>query len=499
MKNAATLSSHLPLLRRGDARLVSYNIEMTEVTGGTFWKTYTPAQIRGEEPFLCGDLKDDFTAMRDLMQYYPPTDLSHPRLRALAKALSPAWVRVSGSWATKTYYDFDGKTGGKPPAGYASVLTREQWAGVLDFVKDTGSKLLISVSNCEGDHPNGGALDLTQTKKIFDFSRDYGVPIHGAEFMNEPNMLSFSGAPKGYTARDFVRDQDLFFRWVREHYPHCILVGPCTLGDGPVGRTGGIGAALGEGMGCTVHALMEGAEEQADVFSYHCYNGISERLASVFPQGHWGAEDALSEEYLSLAAENVKVYGKLRDRYLPEAPLWVTEAGDAGGGGNTWASTCLDVFRTLRELGDFAALTEGIVFHNTLASSDYGWLDREDFRPRPNYFAALLFHRLMGREVYNASLLWREGFRVYCHSRGDGKEGKAFLCINTSAQTKALELPASGRVFLLQADTLRAPILKLNGVPLALTEEGGIPDLSGKEVPPGEFLLPPQTCAFWLC
>lgn len=31
----------LELIRQMDSRLVSYNIEMTEVTGGTFWKAYT--------------------------------------------------------------------------------------------------------------------------------------------------------------------------------------------------------------------------------------------------------------------------------------------------------------------------------------------------------------------------------------------------------------------------------------------------------------------------
>ena len=39
-------------LREVDARLVSYDVEMAEVTGGTFWKAYTPAQIAGEEEFV---------------------------------------------------------------------------------------------------------------------------------------------------------------------------------------------------------------------------------------------------------------------------------------------------------------------------------------------------------------------------------------------------------------------------------------------------------------
>lgn len=38
-------------LHVGNERLVSYNVEMAEVTGGTFWKAYTPEQIAGTEPF----------------------------------------------------------------------------------------------------------------------------------------------------------------------------------------------------------------------------------------------------------------------------------------------------------------------------------------------------------------------------------------------------------------------------------------------------------------
>ena len=39
--------SGLRQLRKINERLVSYNVEMTEVTGGTFWKAYTDAQVDG--------------------------------------------------------------------------------------------------------------------------------------------------------------------------------------------------------------------------------------------------------------------------------------------------------------------------------------------------------------------------------------------------------------------------------------------------------------------
>ncbi len=330
-------------IREIDSRLMSYNVEMTEVTGGTFWKSYTPEQIAGTEEFQVSGEISDFTTMADLMQYYPPIDLYNEKLRKLAKNLGLTWIRVSGSWATQTYYDFEGTTGGKAPEGYKSVLTKEQWIGVLDFVKAMGGKLLISVSNCAGDHPNNGPLDLTQTTKIFDFSHEYGVDIDAAEFMNEPNMLEMSGAPKGYTAADYARDQDIFNRWVKEHYPNCLLVGPCSLGEAAIGKfdSKSVGAGIGVLMQtCTTDDLMNGTKVPLDVFSYHYYNGVSERLASMMPKGHWLGEEAHTDAYLSVAPENARVYAPLRDKYVPRGQMWVTESGDAGGGGDTWASTC---------------------------------------------------------------------------------------------------------------------------------------------------------------
>ena len=42
-------ASGLEVLREMNPMLISYNVEMTEVTGGTFWRAYTDAQIDGTE------------------------------------------------------------------------------------------------------------------------------------------------------------------------------------------------------------------------------------------------------------------------------------------------------------------------------------------------------------------------------------------------------------------------------------------------------------------
>ena len=55
--------STLQTLRTVNPRLISYNVEMTEVTGGTFWKAYTDAQIDGTEQVPPPDFSKGMGAM----------------------------------------------------------------------------------------------------------------------------------------------------------------------------------------------------------------------------------------------------------------------------------------------------------------------------------------------------------------------------------------------------------------------------------------------------
>ena len=462
-------SEGLQELRRINPRLVSYNVEMTEVTGGTFWKAYTDAQIDGTEQVPPPDFSKGVAAMH---QWYDPIDTTHPRLIHLAKELGSCWVRISGTWATKTYYDFEGT--GVTPDGYQNRLTREQWLHLLNFVKAVDGKLLISVANCEGLHATEEPWNPSQAEKIFALSEAHGVPIDAVEFTNEPNMMEGTGFPKGYTPAHFRRDQDLFHKWVRENYPKCMIVGPCTcdaeaVNDGKTEASGGAGIA-DVLPSCNTAALMEGCTEKLDVFSYHYYNGISDRMAAIMPSMYTPAEGSLSEEYLGMAGKVAKAFCPYRDRYVPGGEMWVTESGDAGAGGHTWASTYLEVPRTLNELGAFSEATNGVIFHNTLASSDYGWLKHGSFDPRPSYFAVLLWKKLMGNTVYASAEALREGAHIFAHDRADGKAGVAYLVINNSwTDTTTVELPGEAEVSALTGPTgMRSRTMSLNGKELVL-------------------------------
>lgn len=485
----------LEALRNVDPMLVSYNIEMTEVTGGTFWKAYTEAQVDGTEEF---PVIKDWRNMGNLQQWYDPIDTANPRLLKLAKDLGAAWVRVSGTWANKTYYDFDGTTGGKAPEGFQNVLTKEQWLKLLDFVKAIGGKLLVSIANCPGIHAADEPMPFEQADLLFRTSKEYGVPISAAEFTNEPNLIALSGLPQGYTAEDHARDHDLFGAWLKENYPECLFVGPCTVGDIDMFGMGNDGAGGGMAAGfqmVTTEQLLGEYKSKMDVFSYHYYNGVSERGAAM--GGHWPYESILSEQYLGIAAHCARQYVPKRDKYVPGGQMWVTESGDAGCGGNTWASTYADVPRTLNELGQFCTVTDGVIFHNTMASSDYGWLKHGTFVPRPNYFAVLLWKKLMGTTVYASGEATREGAHVFAHSRADGKEGVAYLVINNSwTETTTVELPKEAEVYALTGNGgMRSRTMLLNGKELVLGENDALPEMDGV-LATGKVEVAPGGCTF---
>jgi heparanase len=102
----------MPLVGKIDERFQSYNVEIVEVTGGGFWKPY------GRKPL--GPPPKHAEMDSDLFAYRPPIDLANNRLRRLAAALAPAYLRISGTWANSTYFS-DSDTTQTPPAGFDGI------------------------------------------------------------------------------------------------------------------------------------------------------------------------------------------------------------------------------------------------------------------------------------------------------------------------------------------------------------------------------------------
>jgi len=483
-----------------DERYQSYNVEMAEVIGGNFWKPYgrgpaaaqsapapapTPSAATGTQ-----------TAGQDpsMFQRRPPIDLSNARLRRLAAALGPAYMRTSGTWANMVYlHDADTPAPATAPRGFQGVLTRSEWKGVVDFTHAANAKLVSSFTVSSGVRDASGRWTPDQARRFVAATTSVGGEIAAAEFFNEPDMPSFGGAPAGYTAADYARDFAIFRTFANETAPQMKIVGPGSVGEGTL-MPAMQGTGLAAGLVSTASMLSATPKPVFDVFSYHFYGAASLRCASMGSGAQTTADAALSEEWLGRTETSFEFYARLRDRFQPGKPIWITETADAACGGNPWAAWFLDSFRYLDQLGRLAKHGVSVVFHNTLASSEYGLLDQNTFAPRPNYWAALLWHRLMGTTVLDAGPL-QPGFHVYAQCLRGQAGGVAVLAINTSrTETRSLEFGKQADRFTLSAKTLDSAEVQLNGQPLRLV--GDIPEVRAERVAAGRLTFSPTTITF---
>jgi hypothetical protein len=445
-------------IRTIEERFQSYNIEMVEVTGGRFWRPYDSRQSARPS---------------DLYQYRRPIDLYSPRLRKLAAALAPAYLRVSGTWANATYFAESDPPAG-PPAGFDGVLSREQWRGVIDFSKAAGAEIVTSFAVSRGTRDAAGAWSPENARHLLTYTYLIGGRIAAAEFMNEPNVAVNGAAPAGDDAAAYARDFGIFHAFVKKNFPEILILGPGTVGD----------------AASAADLLAASGPVVPDVVSYHYYGALSERCG-----GPTVPEAALSIERLSQTDLTFAFYRSLRDRFAPAKPIWLTETAEAACGGNRWDATFVDTFRYLDQLGRLAAAGVQVVMHNTLAASDYGLLDENTLEPRPDFWGALLWRRLMGNVVLDPGARVA-GLGVYAHCHRGTPGGVSLLVINSGGTPQVLVLPVASERYTLHAADVQDKTVRLNGTPLRLGSDGDLPRIAGARTEAGALTIAPATISF---
>jgi hypothetical protein len=271
-----------------------------------------------------------------------------------------------------------------------------------------------------------------------------------------------------------------------------------VLGPGSVGETTGDWAlAYGNQQVLNTRDMLAASGPGLDGFSYHHYGGVSQRCAAMGNQTT--AEAALSEDWLRRTDETLAFYKKLRDEFAPGKPLWNTETADTACGGNPWGGTFLDTFRYLDQLGRLAKQDVRVVVHNTLLASDYGLIDDRTLTPKPSYWGALLWRKLMGATVLDAGVPVREGLHMYAHCLRGTPGGVALLVINTDRNAQqTLSLPQGGERYTLTAggSDLQVKTVQLNGQALALGAGDALPTLTGVPAPAGNTTFSPASITF---
>jgi heparanase len=315
-----------------------------------------------------------------------------------------------------------------------------------------------------------------EAKKFLAYTQQIGGSIAAAEMFNEPSFASMGGAPKGYDAAMYGRDFKVFHPFVKQAAPEMVILGPGSVGESGIltGGMPGVPMLKSEDM-------LAASGPGIDAFSYHFYGGVSKRCGrgGQSPAGTT-PEAALSVEWLSRTDRDEAYYAALRDRFLPGGAIWNTETGETACGGDPWAADFIDSFRYLNQLGTLAKRGVQVVIHNTLAASDYALVDETTLLPRPNYWSALLWSKMMGTTVLDAGPSPSPNLHLYAHCLRHQPGGVALLAINADrTASQELDVPTASERYTLTAKDLMDNKVELNGSELNLANNGDLPPAEG--------------------
>jgi hypothetical protein len=457
-----------------EARFQGYNIEMVEVTGGRFWAPY-------------GGPKNEVYRQR------PPIDLTNPKLVALARNLGPSLLRVSGTWANNTYLLAEGETLAAPPAGYSQILTRDQWRGVVAFSKAVDARIVTSFAASGGTRGTDGVWKTDQAQRFADLTKSAGGTLYAAEFFNEPNIPgATTGMPPAYDVPDYAADFRIFRAWAHNTVPDMKILGTGGVSEGTLMRTPP--AMLRGGKFLTSDAMLAANPGSLDAVSYHFYGNVSQRCGG--PSSLDAARvDALAPVWLDRTLIDAEFYRALRDKHDPGKPLWNTETAQAACGGSPWASTFLDSFRYLNQLGALAQHGVKVVLHNTLAASDYALLDPDTLAPRPNYWAAVLWRRTMGSTVLAPPASPSPALRIYAHCLVGRPGGVGLVALNTQRTPMTLALGHRAVAWTLRGEPIETRTITINGKMPIADARGMLKGLDGVSVN-GRLTVPGHAISF---
>ena len=138
---ATVVPAELPAIGSIDERFQSFNVEMAEVTGGSFWKPYSAGDGLAKPDETVRSAESEKAS---LFADRSPIDLTSKLLRKLASALAPALMRVSGTCANPTFFADAAGRPPQPPAGYKGVLTGDRWREVIAFSKAIDAPIVTS-------------------------------------------------------------------------------------------------------------------------------------------------------------------------------------------------------------------------------------------------------------------------------------------------------------------------------------------------------------------
>ncbi|XP_030938386.1 heparanase-like protein 1 isoform X2 [Quercus lobata] len=355
-------------------------------------------------------------------------ELSNPLLAKTIQAFKRLRIRVGGSPEDQVIYDVGNP--GKPCHpfqrkgnglfGYTTgCLSMSRWDELNQFFSKTGAVVTFGLNALNGRHNQGilwlGDWDPSNAEALIKYTISKGYHIDSWEFGNE---LSGSGIGARVEAAQYAKDLIILKKIMNELYWKSSfkpkLVAPGGFYD----------------KNWFNRLLQDSGSGVVNIVTYHIYNlgPANDRnlVNKILDPSH------LSNSILGTftdVEQTVQEHG-------PWASIWVGESGGAfGGGAPNVSDRFVNSFWYLDQLGMAAKHNTKVYCRQSLVGGNYALLNRTTFEPNPDYYSALLWHRLMGTGVLEVDTDASPELRIYAHC-SKGRGGVTLLLLNLSKQSE---------------------------------------------------------------
>ncbi|KAH6769554.1 glucuronidase 2 [Perilla frutescens var. hirtella] len=426
-------------------------------------------------------------------------DLNKKILANAIKAFDSLRIRVGGSLQDQVVYkvgkhakncrDFKLKHGGL--FGFSEgCLPMKRWDRLNKLFNHTGALVTFSLNALIGRKKAArkkkaneatlmvGKWDHRNAYDLINYTVSKGYKIDSFELGNE---LCGSGVSVRVEAEPYGKDMILLKKMIKELYPDPAtrpkLLGPGGFYDEQWFKT----------------FLETSGPNVVDGLTHHIYNlgaGVDPTLINKIQDPYF--LDEVAQTYKDVST-SVELFG-------PWAGAWVGESGGAyNSGGRDVSHSFVNGFWYLDQLGMTSTFNHKAFCRQALIGGNYALLNTTTFVPNPDYYGALLWHRLMGKNVLSTTHDGSPYLRAYAHC-SKKTAGISILLINMSNST-TFEVSVVDDMnlylekFLLmhgnegsnqreeyhltpKNGNILSDVLLLNGTPLKLTESSDIPAMN---------------------
>ncbi|XVF43098.1 hypothetical protein PTKIN_Ptkin02bG0012900 [Pterospermum kingtungense] len=376
---------------------------------------------RTDDNFICATMDWWPTEKAGLFDLDLKTSLANA-----IKAFNPLRIKVGGSLQDQVVYDvgrvkkchnFEKRKNGL--FGFSEgCLSMTRWDKLNKklFMK-SGAKITFGLNALIGRKKSNigkglwvGDWKSQNAREFMNYSISKGYKIDSYEFGNE---LCGSGIGAKVEAEQYGKDVIALKNLVKELYPDLEtqpkILGPNGFYDEKWFNT----------------FLKVSGHGVVDAITHHIYN--------LGPADDQNPITKIQDPfYLNQVAQIYENVSKVVKKFGPLSGAWVSGAGEALDNSHRDVSPSFaDGFWYLDQLGMASTFNYKVFCRQTFIGGNYALFDATTSTPNPDYYSALLWHRLMGSNVLFVTQKADPNLRVYAHC-AKKKPGISLLFINLS-------------------------------------------------------------------